>query len=238
MAPPPLNRTWTTAPTVPKLRPAAAVRTNASLPASANMLLLGNEATGSSGFWIPPGDAAVSAGAWNVTNVDADTEQVPPGKKAVIDAVAVSIPQSVAAGVVPATVLAPVTVPPTVVVVSVPSLKIAGVPALVDVNWSAMGVPIGGKDVPPNVRPTGVGTSAGTVIDAGDVMVGEKKMKADATSAARDPPRGAVHRIETVTFAPGNPVQRANTGMRNVNDVPPAPTVPGTSIAFAPPPAN
>src|SRR5262245_23599257 len=107
------NRTSTNEPTGPKLRPAAAVSTKGSLPANENKLLLGNEATGKFEFWMPPGEAAVSAGAWNVTSVATDTEHVPPGKNTVTEAVAVSIPQSVATGVVPPTTLAPVTVPPT-----------------------------------------------------------------------------------------------------------------------------
>src|SRR5262245_24361198 len=74
-----VNRTSATCPTVPNERPESAFTMNASPPATANMLLFGNEATGSAGFWMPPGDAVASSGALNVQKVGPVTEHEPPG---------------------------------------------------------------------------------------------------------------------------------------------------------------
>src|SRR5262245_51406288 len=106
-----VKRTSTNEPTAPKLRPAVAFSTNGSLPANANRLSFGKAATGRLGFWMPPGEAAVSDGAWNVMSAGDESVHEPPGKYAVTEAVAVSIPHSVAAGVVATTVFDPVTVP-------------------------------------------------------------------------------------------------------------------------------
>src|SRR5262245_29069547 len=118
------NRTDTTDPVAPKLRPGSAFRMNGSFPANANMLLFGNEASGRFGFWTAPGDAVASAGDWNVTKPCAVIAHEPPGKKTLIADPMVSSPQKVASGVTPAIVVGLVTVPITSIEFAVPSAKI------------------------------------------------------------------------------------------------------------------
>src|SRR5262245_14545863 len=154
-----------------------------------------------------------------------------------MDAVAESMPHSVAAGVTAAMTVEIENTPATSIDVRVPSAKIAGVPGLVEVKRSVTGEK---KTAPAaeRVRLNGVGTSAGTVGELIEVTVGTTKVTAAAPAGwfAHELPRGAVHRmdafalgVETVGVA-ASKRQMDAIGVENVNDVPPAPTVPGTSI--------
>src|SRR5439155_15638336 len=146
------NRTSTKDPTVPKLRPAVAVKMKGSPPAGENTLLFGKSAAPTFAFWIPPGDAAVRLGAWYVSRPAAEIAQEPPGKNATIWAVAVSMPQRVAVGVTPVNVVPVAVVPKAEMSDEVPSAKIAGVPAFVDEKRRLMIEPAGvGKPVPVTV---------------------------------------------------------------------------------------